>query len=142
MRFGATMLARHMSSQPTAMPASASRPASFSSSAMASTAGTITAPACTGPPSNVSSKSSPRAADHDAERDDAEDACERNGERAADEDDDEAQGAGEHRHQHAAGALRSEVKRDADAQERIERRNEAQVRLAGFQYGGISREET
>src|SRR3954464_10299510 len=62
MRFGATRLARHMSSQPTAIPAKASRPASFSRSAIASTAGTTTAPACTGPPSNVSSKSSPCAA--------------------------------------------------------------------------------
>src|SRR2546425_2528323 len=51
-----------MSSAPTAMPAKASAPSSFSLSETARTAGTITAPACTGPPSNVSSKSSPCAA--------------------------------------------------------------------------------
>ncbi len=48
-----------MVSTPTAMPRSAARPSSFCRSQAASTAGTMTAPAWTGPPSNVSSKSSP-----------------------------------------------------------------------------------
>jgi hypothetical protein len=60
--FGATRLARHMSSTPTAMARRARSPRICSRSASASTAGTITAPACTGPPSKVSSKSSPWAA--------------------------------------------------------------------------------
>ena len=44
---------------PTAMPRSAAHPSGLCRSQAASTAGTITAPACTGPPSKVSSKSSP-----------------------------------------------------------------------------------
>ena len=60
--FGATRLARHMSSTPTAMPRNASFPAMRSRSQSASTAGTMTAPAWIGPPSKVSSKSSPCAA--------------------------------------------------------------------------------
>ena len=62
MSFGATRLARHITSEPTAIPNSTSGPAMRCRSAAASTAGTTTAPACTGPPSNVSSKSSPCAA--------------------------------------------------------------------------------
>ena len=60
--FGATRPSRHIISMPTAMPASASGPVPPCRSQAASTAGTITAPACTGPPSKVSSKSSPWAA--------------------------------------------------------------------------------
>ena len=60
--FGATRPSRHMISMPTAMPSSAALPPRRYRSPIASTAGTITAPACTGPPSNVSSKSSPCAA--------------------------------------------------------------------------------
>ena len=56
------VLARHISSTPTAMPCSASLPGERSRSATARTAGTITAPAWIGPPSKVSSKSSPCAA--------------------------------------------------------------------------------
>ncbi len=56
---GATRLSRHMVSTPTAMPSSADGPSGLCRSQAASTAGTITAPACTGPPSKVSSKSSP-----------------------------------------------------------------------------------
>ena len=48
-----------MVSTPTAIPSSMARPSSFCRSQTASTAGTITAPAWTGPPSKVSSKSSP-----------------------------------------------------------------------------------
>ena len=59
--FGTTRLRRHITSTPTAMPRSAAAPSPCRSQA-ASTAGTITAPACTGPPSKVSSKSSPCAA--------------------------------------------------------------------------------
>src|SRR6266702_808377 len=62
MSFGATRLARHVTSTPTAMPRRASLPSLLFLSAMARIAGTITAPACTGPPSKVSSKSSPCAA--------------------------------------------------------------------------------
>ncbi len=51
-----------MISTPAAMPTSAARPSGLCRSQAASTAGTITAPACTGPPSKVSSKSSPCAA--------------------------------------------------------------------------------
>ena len=53
---------RQMVSTPAAIPLSAARPSAPCSSAIASTAGTMTAPACTGPPSKVSSKSSPWAA--------------------------------------------------------------------------------
>ena len=60
--FGATRLSRHITSTPTAMPRSAASPSGLCRSQAASTAGTITAPACTGPPSKVSSKSSPCAA--------------------------------------------------------------------------------
>ena len=60
--FGATRPSRHISSTPTAMPSSAALPSSLVRSPIASTAGTITAPAWTGPPSKVSSKSSPWAA--------------------------------------------------------------------------------
>ena len=60
--FGTTRLNRQIVSTPTAMPSSAAGPESLSCSAAASTAGTMTAPACTGPPSKVSSKSSPWAA--------------------------------------------------------------------------------
>ena len=60
--FGATRLARHITSTPAAIPNRASGPAMRWRSAAASTAGTTTAPAWTGPPSNVSSKSSPCAA--------------------------------------------------------------------------------
>ncbi len=59
---GATSDSRHMISTPAAMPSSAARPSGLCRSQAASTAGTITAPACTGPPSKVSSKSSPCAA--------------------------------------------------------------------------------
>ena len=60
--FGATRPSRHIVSTPTAMPSSAAGPSGWWRSQAASTAGTITAPACTGPPSKVSSKSSPWAA--------------------------------------------------------------------------------
>ena len=60
--FGTTRLSRHSTSTPTAMPRSAAAPSGLCRSQAASTAGTTTAPACTGPPSNVSSKSSPCAA--------------------------------------------------------------------------------
>ena len=60
--FGTTMLRRQMASAPTAMPRRTAAPSRPSCSASASTAGTMTAPACTGPPSKVSSKSSPCAA--------------------------------------------------------------------------------
>jgi len=59
---GATRLARQVSSRPTAMAFKAFFPGSRSRSASANTAGTITAPAWIGPPSKVSSKSSPCAA--------------------------------------------------------------------------------
>jgi len=55
-------LRRHIVSTPEAMPRSAARPSSRKRSHAASTAGTMTAPLCTGPPSKVSSKSSPCAA--------------------------------------------------------------------------------
>ncbi len=60
--FGTTRLSRQIISTPTAMPSSADGPSGLCRSQAASTAGTITAPACTGPPSKVSSKSSPCAA--------------------------------------------------------------------------------
>src|SRR5258708_3177626 len=60
--FGTTRLNRQSTSVPTAIPINAIRPSGLCRSHAASTAGTITAPACTGPPSNVSSKSSPCAA--------------------------------------------------------------------------------
>jgi len=53
---------RHIVSVPTAMPSSAAAPSGRWRSQAASTAGTMTAPACTGPPSKLSSKSSPCAA--------------------------------------------------------------------------------
>jgi hypothetical protein len=62
MSLGATRLARHINSTPTAIARTTSFPRTFSRSARARTAGTITAPAWTGPPSKVSSKSSPWAA--------------------------------------------------------------------------------
>ena len=60
--FGTTTLSRQMVSTPTAIPMSAEGPSRPWRSQAASTAGTMTAPACTGPPSKVSSKSSPWAA--------------------------------------------------------------------------------
>ena len=60
--FGVTSDSRHMVSTPAAMPRSAAAPSGRWRSQAASTAGTMTAPACTGPPSKVSSKSSPWAA--------------------------------------------------------------------------------
>ena len=60
--FGTTVDSRHITSQPTAMPRARRRRPRLCRSQAASTAGTITAPACTGPPSKVSSKSSPCAA--------------------------------------------------------------------------------
>ena len=60
--FGTTRLSRHSTSVPTAIPISAMRPSGLCRSQAAKTAGTTTAPACTGPPSKVSSKSSPWAA--------------------------------------------------------------------------------
>jgi hypothetical protein len=60
--FGATRLARQVSSRPTAMARIAASPGIFWRSQSARTAGTITAPAWIGPPSKVSSKSSPWAA--------------------------------------------------------------------------------
>ena len=53
--FGTTRLSRQRISTPTAMPRSTDEPFAPSNSAAASTAGTTTAPAWTGPPSNVSS---------------------------------------------------------------------------------------
>ena len=58
---GATRLSLHKSSAPVTMPRSRRSPPSPSLSHTASTAGTTTAPEWTGPPSNVSSKSSPCA---------------------------------------------------------------------------------
>jgi len=62
MSFGATRLARQVNSTPSAMARIAVLPGVFSLSDKARTAGTITAPAWIGPPSKVSSKSSPCAA--------------------------------------------------------------------------------
>ncbi len=59
---GTTVLSRQVTSTPTAMPISAASPGTLKRSHAARTAGTTTAPAWTGPPSNVSSKSSPCAA--------------------------------------------------------------------------------
>jgi len=60
--FGMTIDRRHNASMPAAMPTSASSPLRPKRSHAASTAGATTALECTGPPSNVSSKSSPCAA--------------------------------------------------------------------------------
>ncbi len=59
---GATVLSRQVTSAPTASPSSAAAPSSVKRSAAEKIAGAITTPAWTGPPSNVSSKSSPCAA--------------------------------------------------------------------------------
>ena len=61
-RVGCTSASRHSVSTPIAMPSARCAPSRPKRSHAASTAGTTTAPLCTGPPSNVSSKSSPCAA--------------------------------------------------------------------------------
>ena len=60
--FGMTIESRHRLSMPATIPTSAARPSRSKRSHTASTAGATTALLCTGPPSNVSSKSSPCAA--------------------------------------------------------------------------------
>src|SRR4051812_40610717 len=80
-------------------------------------------------------------ADEDRRRHDCENGGERGGERAAYYDDGQADGRGEDGAKHAARALRGKVERDARAEKRVERSDDAQVGRTGVEYGRIRAKE-